>query len=50
MNEQGSQTIMALARLVTQEQNCVLEVVVLEDSVVVHLIPIEIWEGEDFDE
>lgn len=35
---------------VTENQDCVLEAIIGEDGIIAHLIPIEMFEGEDYDE
>ena len=51
MNE-GVQALIAMAQMVYQTQDCVLEVTIFEGGIAAHLIPKTIWEeeGGDFDE
>ena len=38
------QVINQMAKKVTEEQNCVLEVVIGENGILAHLIPGELWD------
>lgn len=42
--------IQAMADVVHQNQDCVLEIIIGENGMVAHLIPMELWEEEDDEE
>lgn len=51
MENQLANVIYHLGKFVTDNQNCVLEVLMDKDVALVHLIPVEIYDGlEDLDD
>lgn len=46
MDNKGLLALKFLADLVNQSQNCVLELIIRDDGMLAHLIPLEAWEKE----
>ena len=57
MSEASLLALQMMARRVTEDQNCVMELIIGDNGMLAHLIPLDAWEGlldfdgeEDFDE
>jgi len=57
MSEASLLALQMMARRVTEDQNCVMELIIGDNGMLAHLIPLEAWEGplgfdgeEDFEE
>lgn len=46
MNDKALLALRMMTKTVTEEQNCVLELLIGEEGILAHLIPFEIWEAE----
>lgn len=53
MSDASFMALQTMARRVSEDQNCVMELIIGENGMLAHLIPMEIWEqemeGEDFE-
>ena len=48
--DKSTEAIYHMARMVTEQQNCVLEVVMRDGVILAHLIPIDLWDDDDYEE
>lgn len=46
MNETSLLALQMMARRVSEDQNCVMELIIGEEGMLAHLIPRELWEDE----
>lgn len=46
MSETSLLALQMMARRVSEDQNCVMELIVGENGMLAHLIPVEVWEAE----
>lgn len=46
MSDTSLMALQMMARHVSEDQNCVMELIIGENSMLAHLIPIEVWEAE----
>lgn len=45
MGDKTLQALSIMARIVTEQQNCVMELIIGDNGMLAHLIPIDVWEG-----
>ena len=54
MSETSLLALQMMARRVSEDQNCVMELIIGEEGMLTHLIPRELWEyemdGEDYED
>lgn len=54
MSDASFMALQTMARRVSEDQNCVMELIIGENGMLAHLIPRELWEqemeGEDFED
>ena len=46
MTNGGIEAIKLMARVVSEQQNCVLELIVGDEGMLAHLIPQDLWEAD----
>ena len=46
MDDKAIYALKIMANQVTQEQNCVMELIIGEEGMLAHLIPLDLWEAE----
>ena len=46
MNNSNYLALQIMARRVTEDQNCVMELIIGENGLLAHLIPLEAWDNE----
>ena len=39
-----------MAKMVTEQQNCVLEVIMSDGVILAHLIPADLWDGNEWED
>ena len=46
MDDKAIYALKIMANQVTQEQNCVMELIIGENGMLAHLIPLDLWEAD----